>query len=108
MSASITTHIVVDAGGSLLLETRAPAEIFTPEDLNEEQRQIATTAAQFAREEILPNAAAIEAKQPGVLQALMRKAGELGFASVDIPEEYGGMGMDKIDRKSTRLNSSHA
>jgi alkylation response protein AidB-like acyl-CoA dehydrogenase len=51
---------------------------------------------QFAREEILPLAAAIEAKEPGVLASLLRKAAELGFTSVDIPEEYGGMGMDKI------------
>jgi butyryl-CoA dehydrogenase len=95
MSSSIASPIVAAAGGSFLLETRTPAEVFTPEDLNEEQRQIAVTAARFAREEILPVAGAIEAKQPGLLQALMRKAGELGFASVDIPEEYGGMGMDK-------------
>ncbi len=71
-------------------------EVFTPEDLNEEQRQIAATAAQFAREEILPAAAAIEAKEPGVLRGDAAKAAELGFTSVDIPEEYGGMGMDKI------------
>ena len=96
MSSVLASPIVAAAGGSFLLETRTPAEVFTPEDLNEEQRQIAATAAQFAREEILPNAAAIEAKQPGVLAGLMRKAGELGFASVDIPEEYGGMGMDKV------------
>jgi butyryl-CoA dehydrogenase len=96
MSAISTTPIVAVAGGSFLLETRTPAEVFTPEDLNEEQRQIASTAAQFARDEILPNMAAIEAKVPGVVQALMRKAGELGFTSVDIPEEYGGLGMDKI------------
>jgi butyryl-CoA dehydrogenase len=95
MSTPCASPIVPAAGGSFLLETRAPAEVFTPEDLSEEQRQIAATAAQFAREEILPQAAAIEAKQPGVLAGLMRKAGELGFTSVDIPEEYGGMGMDK-------------
>jgi butyryl-CoA dehydrogenase len=95
MSALFASPIVAAAGGSFLLETRTPAEVFTPEDLNEEQRQIASTAAQFARDEVLPNAAAIEAKQPGVLPKLIRKAGELGFASVDIPEEYGGMGMDK-------------
>ena len=79
-----------------MLESRTPTEVFTPEDVNEEQRQIAATAAQFAREEILPNSAAIESKQPGVLAGLIRKAGELGFVSVDIAEEYGGMGMDKI------------
>ncbi|MGD0939086.1 MAG: acyl-CoA dehydrogenase family protein [Terracidiphilus sp.] len=96
MSLVSASPIVAAAGGSFLLESRTPDEVFTPEDVNEEQRQIAATAAQFAREEILPNAAAIEAKQPGVLAGLMRKAGELGFTSVDIPEEYGGMGMDKI------------
>jgi butyryl-CoA dehydrogenase len=95
MSASPASTIVAAPGGSFLLETRTPDEVFTPEDLNEEQRQIAATAAQFARDEILPAAAAIEAKQPGVMAALMRKAGELGFAAVDIPEEYGGVGMDK-------------
>jgi butyryl-CoA dehydrogenase len=96
MSILSPSSIVAAAGGSFLLEARTPAEIFTPEDLSEEQRQIAATVAQFARDEILPNMAAIEAKQPGVLSGLMRKAGELGFASADIPEEYGGMGMDKI------------
>ncbi len=83
------------AGGSFLLESRTPDEIFTPEDLNEEQRHIAATAADFARDEILPAAAPIEAKEPGVMRSLLQKAAALGFTSVDIPEEYGGVGMDK-------------
>jgi len=95
---------VAAAGGSFLLESRTPAEIFTLEDLNEEQRQIAATAAQFAREEILPAAEAIEAKEPGVLRAKLVKAAELGFTSVDIPEEFGGVGMDKV---SSTLISDH-
>jgi alkylation response protein AidB-like acyl-CoA dehydrogenase len=95
MSTLAASPIVAAAGGSFLLETHPPAEVFTREDLNEEQRQIAATAARFAREEILPNVPAIEAKQPGVMAGLIRKAAELGFASVDIPEQYGGMGMDK-------------
>jgi len=86
------------------VETRTPAEVFTPEDLNEEQRQIASTAAQFAREEILPAAEAIEAKQPGALRSKLVKAAELGFTSVDIPEEYGGVGMDKV---SSTLITDH-
>ena len=96
MPALISSPIVAAAGGSFLLETRTPAEVFTPEDLNEEQRQIASTAAQFAREEILPVADAIEAKEPGVLRGKLVKAAELGFSSVDIPEKFGGMGMDKV------------
>jgi alkylation response protein AidB-like acyl-CoA dehydrogenase len=96
MATLLTSPIVAAAGGSFLVESRTPAEVFTPEDLNEEQRQIAATAAQFAREEILPAADAIEAKEPGVLRSKLVKAAELGFTSVDIPEEYGGMGMDKV------------
>ena len=87
--------VVPAAGGSFLLESRTPAEVFTPEDLTEEQRQIAATAARFARQEILPAADDIEHKKPGVLEDLMRKAAELGFTSIDIPEACGGMGMDK-------------
>ncbi|MGA9425801.1 MAG: acyl-CoA dehydrogenase family protein, partial [Terracidiphilus sp.] len=83
------------AGGSFLLESRTPEEIFTPEDLNHEQRQIAATAAAFARDEILPCVARVESKEPGLMRKLMQKAAALGFTSVDIPEEYGGVGMDK-------------
>ncbi len=93
--ASTVSPIAAAAGGSFLLESRAPAEVFTPEDLTGEQRQIAATAARFAREEILPALDEVEHKKPGVLENLMRKAGELGFTAIDIPEEYGGMGMDK-------------
>ncbi len=95
-SALAASPIAAAAGGSFLLESRTPDEIFTPEDLSEEQRQIAVTAAQFARDEILPRTAAIEAREPGVMAALLRKAAGLGFTAVDIPEEYGGLGMDKI------------
>ncbi len=95
MPSTAASPFVAAKGGSFLVENRTPAEVFTPEDLSEEQRQMAATVAQFARDEILPAAEDIEEKKPGVLAALMRKAAELGFASVDIPEEYGGLGMDK-------------
>ena len=87
---------VAAAGGSFLIESRTPDEVFTPEDLNEEQRQIAATAAQFAREEILTRIAPIEAKEPGAMAALLRKAAALGFTATETPEEYGGLGMDKV------------
>src|ERR1700733_7127735 len=96
MDAVTTSPIVAAAGGSFLIESRGPDEIFTPEDLSEEQRQIAATAERFAREEILPRVAAIEAKEPGSMAAVLRKAAELGFTAVDVPEEYGGLGMDKV------------
>src|ERR1700761_3366860 len=96
MSTLTVSPVFAASGGSFLLETRSPSEVFTPEDLNEEQRQIAATAVQFAREEILPAMQPIESKARGAMAALLRKAAELGFTAVDIPEAYGGMGMDKI------------
>ena len=96
MSTVTASPIMAPAGGSFLLENRAPAEVFTPEDLTEEQRQIAATAERFAREEILPAMAAVEAKETGAMAKLLRKAAELGFTAVDIPEEFGGLEMDKI------------
>ncbi|MGO9011901.1 MAG: acyl-CoA dehydrogenase family protein [Bryobacteraceae bacterium] len=83
-------------GGSFLVEERTPREVFTPEDFSEEHRQIAKTAAEFVDQEVVPAAAEIEAKNFGVTRALMRKAGELGLLGVDVPESYGGLGMDKI------------
>jgi alkylation response protein AidB-like acyl-CoA dehydrogenase len=104
MPSTVASPIAAAGGGSFLLETRAPGEIFTPEDLNEEQRQIAATAARFAREEILPRIDAIERKEPGAMRELLRKAAELGFTAVDVPEEYGGMGLDKV---SSALITDH-
>jgi alkylation response protein AidB-like acyl-CoA dehydrogenase len=96
MDAVTPSPIVAAAGGSFLIESRTPDEVFTPEDLSEEQRQIAATAERFAREEILPRVAAIETKEPGAMADVLRKAAELGFTAVDVPEDYGGLGMDKV------------
>jgi alkylation response protein AidB-like acyl-CoA dehydrogenase len=96
MSTVAVSPIAAARGGSFLIEPRTPQEVFTPEDLSPEQRQIAATAAQFAREEILPLVDAVEAKEPGIMRGVLEKAAALGFTSVEIPEDYGGMGMDKI------------
>src|SRR3954464_1068154 len=84
------------AGGSWLLEERNPNEVFTPEDFTEEHQQIAKTAEEFARQEILPVIDKIEAKQFDVTRGLLKKLSELGLTTVDIPEEYGGTEMDKV------------
>jgi alkylation response protein AidB-like acyl-CoA dehydrogenase len=96
MSINTESPIVAARGGGFLIENRAPAEIFTHEDLNEQQLQIAATAARFGREEIQPIIEAIEARQPGVMIGLLRKAADLGFTAVDIPEEYGGLNLDSV------------
>src|SRR3954451_14013254 len=83
------------AGGNFLIENRTPEEVVTPEDFSEEQRQILETASQFAMNEILPMADRLEAKDFEVTRSLLRKAGDLGLMAIDIPEEYGGLAMDK-------------
>src|SRR5260221_9899556 len=82
-------------GGSFLIEDRTTAEVFTPEDFTEEHRQIAQTTEEFARKEIVPMIERIEHKEFQVTRDLLKKAAELGLATVDIPEEYGGAGVGK-------------
>jgi alkylation response protein AidB-like acyl-CoA dehydrogenase len=83
-------------GGAFLLESISPKDVFTPEDFNEEQKLIAKAVTEFVIGEIIPVADDIEAKKEGLLSSLLKKAGELGFLSADIPEEYGGQDLDKI------------
>ena len=92
--APLATKRVI--GGSFLLEDVKPADIFTLEDLTEEQQQIAQATTDFAEKEILANVDAIEAKDFSVTKGLLRRAGELGLMSVDVPESFGGLEMDKI------------
>src|SRR5690348_7126651 len=84
------------AGGGFLLEERKPEEIFTPEDFTEQHTLIAQTTEEFAKNEIIPNIEKMEKKEFSINRELVRKAGELGLSSVDIPEEYGGTQMDKV------------
>src|SRR3954453_24226591 len=84
------------AGGSFLLEPRSPDEIFTPEDFSEQHVLIGQTAEEFAQNEIVPNIEKIEHKDFSVTRDLLKKAGELGLSSAEIPEAYGGLEMDKV------------
>src|SRR5258708_33273059 len=83
-------------GGSFLLEERRTDEVFTPEDFTEQHRLIGQTAEEFAVNEIVPNIEKIEHKEFAVTRDLLKKAGDLGLSSVEIPEAYGGLGMDKV------------
>ena len=84
------------SGGSFLLETRRPDEVFTPEDFTEQQQLIGQTAEEFAVNEILPNIEKMEHKDFSISRDLLKKAGELGLSGVEIPEAYGGLEMDKV------------
>src|ERR1700735_5616221 len=98
MATTTTVPSTKVSGGSFLLESRRPDEVFTPEDFTEQHQLIGQTTEEFAVNEILPNAEKIEHKDFSVTRDLLKKAGELGLSSVEIPEAYGGMEMDKGPR----------
>jgi alkylation response protein AidB-like acyl-CoA dehydrogenase len=83
-------------GGSFLLESPAPQDVFTPADLTDDQKLIGQTAEEFVVKEIFPIVKDLEAKKPGLLPSLVKKAAELGLMSGGTPEQYGGAGLDKI------------
>jgi butyryl-CoA dehydrogenase len=91
----VTATATRTPGGAFLITSPTPASCFFPEDFTDEQRQIAQTTADFAANEVLPQLAAIEAKDFTVIRKLFKHASDLGLTAVDIPEEYGGLEMDK-------------
>src|ERR1700693_4127550 len=93
--ATATTTIQGTKGGSFLLESPRPENVFTPADLNDDQRLIGQSAEEFVIKEVMPHVKNLEAKKAGLLPELVKKAGELGLLSGGIPEQYGGGGVGK-------------
>jgi alkylation response protein AidB-like acyl-CoA dehydrogenase len=83
-------------GGSFLIEERAPAEIFTPEDFTEEHRMIAETTREFMDKEVRPRHDELEQHRWDISRELLKHAGELGLIGATVPEEYGGLGLDQV------------
>jgi len=83
-------------GGSFLLEKTGDREIFTPENLTDEQKQLANLVRDFYKGEVVPRSEDIEHQKFDTTVGLMKKAGELGILAVEVPEEYGGLGVDKV------------
>src|ERR1700704_5197349 len=95
MATSILTKPAAK-GGSFLLESPAPADVFTPADLTDDQKLIGQTAEEFVVKEVLPLAKDLENKKPGLMAELVKKGGEVGLMGGGVPEEFGGAGLDKI------------
>jgi alkylation response protein AidB-like acyl-CoA dehydrogenase len=83
-------------GGSFLLESPAPGDVFTPADLTDDQKLIGQTAEEFVVKEVLPLVKDLENKKAGLMASLVKKGGELGLMGGGVPEQYGGAGLDKI------------
>jgi alkylation response protein AidB-like acyl-CoA dehydrogenase len=85
----------IKKGGSFLIEDTDPNDIFSPEDFSQEQKMFAQTAEDFVFGEVIPALDRTEAQEEGAMVSLLKKSGELGLLMIDVPEKYGGLGLDK-------------
>src|SRR6266567_776461 len=83
-------------GGSFLLESPQPSDVFTPADLTDDQKLIGQTVEEFVLKEVFPFIKELENKKPGLMADLVKKGGEVGLMGGGVPEEFGGAGLDKI------------
>lgn len=91
----------------MLTETN-PSLVFTPEDITAEQRLMAQTAEKFMDKQVLLRLEALEHQEAGVMPGLFQKAGELGLLGMEVPADYGGLGLGKtsllgVEEQFTRL-----
>jgi alkylation response protein AidB-like acyl-CoA dehydrogenase len=88
-------------GGQFLVKETTYEEVFTPEDFSEEQTMMKEAVMEFNDREIIPHKARFEAKDYALTEEVMKKAGELGFLGVAVPEAYGGLGMGFVSTMLT-------
>ena len=106
-SQQVTESVILEG---LLLQLRCPPpapavrllslgfgteDVFTPERFTDEQRMFAKTAEDFMNQEVLLIVDRLERQEEGLMRAVLEKSGELGFLMIDVPEEYGGLDLDK-------------
>ncbi len=80
-------------GGQFLVKETKCEDVFTLEDLSEEQRMMRDSTKEFVDRELWAHWERFEKKDYAYTEECMRKAGELGLLSVAVPEAYGGLGM---------------
>jgi len=88
-------------GGQFLVKESKCEDVFTPEDFSEEQIMMRDAVKEFNDREIVAHRERFEAKDYKLTEEVMKKAGELGFLGVAVPEEYGGMGMGFVSTMIT-------
>ncbi len=88
-------------GGQFLVKETNCEDVFTPEDFTEEQKMMKEAVMEFNDREIIPHKASFEKKNYALTEETMRKAGELGFLGVAVPEAYGGLGMGFVSTMLT-------
>ena len=93
MSETMTQFIT---GGQFMVEPITEAKVYSREDFTEEHRDIYNMVMEFDRDRILAQKEEIEKYNPDLIKSLIKEMGELGLLGIDVPEEYGGLDLDKI------------
>ena len=89
-------EIAMTRGGGWLFEDATDADVFTPERMSDEHRLMARTTDEFIDSEVLPNLERLETKDWAFARSLIHRAGDLGLLGINVPEQYGGVDLDKI------------
>jgi len=93
-TATVNAKTLKLKGGEFLIKHSSSSEIYTPEDINEEQTMFKQMAREFVQKEIHPHINRIDKGDHGLVVDLLQKAGELGLLGASLPEEFGGMGVN--------------
>lgn len=93
---AIATSEQTVKGGAWLIDSTDPAGVMTPEKITDEHRMIGQTAAEFIDNEVMPATEQLEKKDWALARELIKKCGGLGLLGTNIPEQYGGVDLDKI------------
>jgi alkylation response protein AidB-like acyl-CoA dehydrogenase len=96
MTTTTTTTTTAARGGAWLLDDTEPGSVFTPETLTDEHRLMAQMTDEFVDKELIPQLEELEKKNWQLARDLVKRCGELGLLGVNVPEEFGGVNLDKV------------
>ncbi len=80
-------------GGEFIIKDIPAAELFSLEELTEEQKMLRESIHEFMEREVIPKRERYENKDYALTEATMRQLGEMGILGIAVPEAYGGLGM---------------
>lgn len=92
--STTTTNKTVLKGGEFLVKETPFNQVYTKNEITEEQTMFGQTAADFINNRVFPNIQKIDKQDPALTIALMQESAELGLLGASVPEEFGGMGVD--------------
>ncbi|WP_226064595.1 acyl-CoA dehydrogenase family protein [Kaistella polysaccharea] len=80
-------------GGEFIIKDIPAAELFSLEELSDEQKMLRDSVSEFMERDVIPHRERFEKKDYALTEETMRKLGEMGTLGIAVPEQYGGLGM---------------